>query len=223
MNFGVRPIGGGPIVATVSFQNTSTSSVAVDSLAMESGSPAPFSIRNVPHPLPNLAPQATLTVPVVFSPPRTSGDFVQNFADHLVVTTSAGKATVPLEGSAAPDPQISISSLSLNVGTVALGQSGTVSFTVGNAGGTPLTITQSKPPITRLFHGPHFARGGHDHPGPRDEDRGTVRFSPTRAGPTASATWLITGNDYWEPPTSPLPTAVAGRSHPLHPFRLAGP
>ena len=199
MNFGVRPIGGGPIVATVSFQNTSTSSVAVDSLAMESGSPAPFSIGDLPHPLPNLAPQATLTVPVVFSPPRTSGDFVQNFADHLVVTTSAGKATVPLEGSAAPDPQISISSLSLNVGTVALGQSGTVSFTVGNAGGTPLTITQSKPPIARGFTALTSLEEGTIIPAHVMKIE-TVRFSPTRAGP-ASATWLITGNDYSGPQT----------------------
>ena len=45
----------------------------------------------------------------------------------------------------------------LNYGTVPVGQSATgLSFTVTNSGGTPLTITKSRPPSSR--------RVQHDHP-----------------------------------------------------------
>ncbi|MGO8723883.1 MAG: choice-of-anchor D domain-containing protein [Acidimicrobiales bacterium] len=199
VNFGIRPIGGGAVNATVAFQNTSASSVTVSSVDVESGTRAPFSIGVLPKPLPVLAPQATLSVPVSFTPPRTSGDFVQNFNDHLVITTSAGKATVPLQGSAAPDPQIAISPLSIDVGTVAIGQSATVSFTVGNRGGTPLTINQSKPPISNGFSAVTTLKEATVIPA-HVMDVETVRFSPRKTG-TASATWLITGNDGSGPQT----------------------
>ena len=193
LNFGVRPIGGGTIDATVSFQNTSSSPVAVDSVHIETGSRVPFSIGTLPKRLPAIAPQGTLSVPVVFTPPGTSGDFVQTFDDHLVIKTSAGETTVPLEGSAAPDPQITISSLQLGVGTVAIGQSGIVSFTVGNQGGTPLTITKSKPPTASGFKALTSLSEGTVIPAHAQEAE-TVRFSPTRAGP-ALTTWVINGND----------------------------
>jgi hypothetical protein len=130
---------------------------------------------------------------VIFTPPGTSGDFVQNFDDHLVLTTSVGKTTVPLEGSAAPSPQITISALQLDVGTVAIGQSGIVSFTVGNQGGTPLTITKSKPPTARGFTALTSLHEGTVIAAHAQEIE-TVRFAPTRAG-LASATWVINGND----------------------------
>jgi len=193
LNFGIRPIGGGPVDATVSFQNTSSSPVAVDSVYIETGAREPYSVGALPERLPSIAPEGTLSVPVIFTPPGTSGDFVQTFDDHLVITTSAGKTTVPLEGSAAPNPQITISSLHLDVGTVAIGQSGTVSFTVGNQGGTPLTITKSKPPIAGGFTALTSLHEGTVIPAHAQQIE-TVRFSPTRAG-LASATWVINGND----------------------------
>jgi hypothetical protein len=193
VNFGVHPIGGPVVDATLTLENTSLLSVTLESVTIESGTTAPFSIGTLPDPLPDLAPGETLTVTVVFSPPRTSGDFVQSFDDHVVISTGAGNTTVPLEASAAPPPQIDFSALKLGVGTVAIGQSGVVSFTIGNRGGTPLTITESKPPATNGFAAttsleetavilPHTLRVE------------TVRFSPTRTGP-ASASWVIEGDD----------------------------
>ena len=151
LTFGTQPIGGGAVALNVEFQNTSSASITVDSVYIESGASAPFSIGSLPEPLPSLAPGDILAVPVNFTPPATSGDLVQSFADHLVITTSAGEATVPLAGSAAPPPEMAISSLRLGVGTVALGQSTMVSFTVANRGGTALTITKSKPPTAEGF------------------------------------------------------------------------
>jgi hypothetical protein len=224
LNFGIRPIGGGAVDATVSFQNASSTSVTVDSVDIESGSREPFSLGVLPERLPAIPPQATFSVPLVFTPPKTSGDFVQTFDDHLVITTDAGEATVPLEGSAAPSPQITISSLQLDVGTVAIGQSGIVSFTVGNRGGTPLTITKSKPPIARGFRAVTSLPEGTVIQ-PHTQEVETVRFSPTRAGP-ASATWVINGDD-----TSGIQTIIftgtGAKEHslpsPLRPgWRLSG-
>jgi len=193
VSFGVQPIGGGAVSATVSFENTSPSSFTIDSVGIESGSTGPFSIGTDFEQPPSLAPGASLSVPVDFTPPATSGDFVQNFNDHLVITTSAGEATVPLAGQAAPPPQIVISSLKLNVGTVAVGQSGIVSFMVGNRGGTPLTINKSKPPIANGFSAVTSLPEGSEI-APHHAFVETVRFSPMRAGKVSSA-WVINGDD----------------------------
>jgi hypothetical protein len=193
VDFGTQPIGGGVVSSTVLFKNTSSSPFTVDSVNIESGAPAPFSVGTLPDPIPPVAAGTSISVPVDFTPPATSGDFVQYFNDHLVIVTSAGEATVPLAGQAAPPPQITISSLELNVGTVAVGQSGIVSFTVGNRGGTPLTITKSKPPtangfsaLTSLSEGSVIAA----HAMVLE----TVRLTPGRTG-KVSATWVINGDD----------------------------
>jgi hypothetical protein len=193
VDFGIRPIGGTAVETTVSFENTSSSPVTIDSAYIESGAPKPFSVGALPNPRPALAPGSTLSVPVVFTPPGTSGDFVQSFSDHLVVTSSAGEMTIPLAGSAAPHPQIAISSLRLDAGTVAVGQSGLVSFTVANVGGIPLTITKSKPPISNGFTATTSLKEGTAIPAHTMRVE-TVRFSPARAG-LASATWVINGDD----------------------------
>jgi len=193
LNFGLQAIGGGTVQDMVSFENTSASPLTVDSVAIESGAQAPFSIGTVPSPLPSIPPGGSISLPIDFRPPATSGDFVQTFDDQLVMTTSAGEAVVPLAGSAAPPAQITISSLTLNVGTVAIGQSGIVSFTVGNGGGMPLTITKSKPPISDGFSADSsFSEGSVI--GAHEMRVETIRFTPKRPGHVAT-TWVINGND----------------------------
>ena len=193
LNFGVHPIGGPVADATITLQNTFTSSVTIESIAIESGTTAPFALGVLPDPLPTLAPGGTLSVPVVFTPPRTSGDFVQSFNDHIVITTGAGETTVPLEASAAPPPQIALSALKLDVGTVALGQSGIESFTIANRGGTALTITKSRPPNSMGFAATTTLKAATVIQ-PHTLKVETVRFSPTKIG-QASATWVISGDD----------------------------
>jgi outer membrane protein assembly factor BamB len=193
LSFGIQPIGGGLVSAAVTFENASSSPITVDSVYLESQAEAPFSLGAIPAPFPTLAPEETFSVPVNFTPPGTSGDFVQSFEDHLVITTSAGEATVPLAGSAAPPAQITISSLKLETGTVAVGQSAIISFTVGNRGGTPLTITKSKPPVADGFRAMTTLSEASVIPAHTLRVE-TVRFWPTRTG-KASATWVIDGND----------------------------
>jgi hypothetical protein len=193
LSFGVQPIGGGTVSATVAFENTSSSPIIVNSVYLQSHEAAPFSIGTLPAPLPSLAPEASMSVPVSFTPPGTSGDFVQSFDDHLVITTSAGEATVPLAGSAAPPAQITISSLKTELGPVAVGQSTLVSFTVGNRGGTPLTITKSKPPVADGFTAMTALAEASVIPAHTLRVE-TVRFWPTHPG-KATATWVIDGND----------------------------
>jgi hypothetical protein len=206
--FGIQPIGGGAVQDTVSFENTSTSSFTVDSVGIESGAPAPFAV--LPTPLPTVAAGASFSVTVDFTPPATSGDFVQTFNDHLVLDTSAGEATVPLEGQAAPPAQITISSLKLAIGTVAIGQSGIVSFTVGNRGGAPLIINKSKPPIADGFSAVTSLPEG-TRIQAHQSFAETVRFSPKTAG-HFSATWVITGDDGSGPQTVTF-TGIGAKEH----------
>jgi hypothetical protein len=193
VNFGLQAIGGGTVQDTVSFENTSTSTLTVDSVTIGSGAQAPFSVGTVASPLPTIPPGGSISVPIDFKPPATSGDFVQTFDDQLVMMTSEGEAVVPLAGSAAPPPQITISSLKLNIGTVAIGQSGIESFTLGNGGGMPLTITKSKPPISDGFSADSSLSEG-SVVGAHQTLVETVRFTPKRPGHVAT-TWVINGND----------------------------
>lgn len=193
VKFATQPIGGAAVSVDVSFENTSSAPLTVESVGIESGASAPFGVGTLPDPLPTLAAGASLTVPVQFTPPATSGDFVQHFSDHLVVDTTAGESSVPLAGAAAPPPELAISSLSVSVGTVAVGQSGIASFLVSNRGGTPLTITKSKPPVsgglsavTTLAEGTVI--------GAHRSVVETVRFSPLATG-RAHATWVLNGSD----------------------------
>lgn len=191
--FSTQPIGGPAVQSSISFQNTSSSSLTIQSATIESGTDLPFSIGTLPDPLPTVPAGGTFSVPITFTPPGSSGDFTETFRDHVVVSTTAGEATVPIRGSAAPAAQITISSLHVKFGTVADGQSAIASFLVGNRGGIPLTITKSKPPISNGFTAVTSLAEGTVIPAHRTLVE-TVRFAPASPG-RAVATWVINGND----------------------------
>ena len=110
-----------------------------------------------------------------------------------MITTDAGNATVPLEASAAPPgPQIDFSALKLGVGTVAVGQSGIISFTVGNRGAPPRSPNRN-PLLARVSRQQHRSRT-RTVIAPHALRVETVRFSPTRTG-RASSSWKIEGDD----------------------------
>jgi hypothetical protein len=193
LDFGTVAIAGAPATLVASFTNETSEAQTVTGLSTASGNSLPFSLLDV-EPLPaTIAPGATQTVTVEFTPPSTSGNFTQIFNDDLVISTTAGNVEVPLVGGAAPPAQIAITTLALPFGSVAIGQDRMESFTVGNVGGLPLTITESKPPksggyapATSLPVGTVIA--------PFSYLVESVVFTPTRTGPH-TANWVIAGND----------------------------
>jgi hypothetical protein len=193
LDFGTVAIGGPPATLPVSFTNETDETQNVTGLSMASGNTLPFSVLDGGTLPPALAPGATDNVTVEYTPPSTSGNFTQIFNDVLDIATSAGTAAVPLVGGAAPAAQIAITTLKLEFGKVALGQSASESFTVADVGGLPLTITESKPPsgtelsaTTSLPVGTVIA--------PFTALTESVQFAPTAAGQDNSK-WVIEGND----------------------------
>ena len=107
--------------------------------------------------------------------------------------TDGGNVLVPLQGAAAPAAQITISPTTIDFGSVAIGQTATRSLTVGNAGGTPLTITKSKPPVANQFKATTTLAEATVIP-PHEHVTQTVRFTPTARG-VRTDRWTINGND----------------------------
>jgi outer membrane protein assembly factor BamB len=192
VDYGGRPIGSRPARTTVVFQNTSTSALSVQSVAIESGAPAPFSLGTLPDPLPELAPGQTMTVPVRFTPPATSGDSLERFSDHLIVATSAGESSVPLSASSAPPAHLIAVPSAVDLGGVTIGRSRLAHFVVTNVGGFPLHITKSVPPtggefsaVTSLPVGTAIRAHASVFV--------TLRFRPTAAG-RAVGVWVVRGS-----------------------------
>jgi hypothetical protein len=193
LDFGTVAIDGSPMTLPMSFTNETGETQTVTGLSTASGNSYPFSLVNV-EPLPaQIAPGATQSLSVEFTPPSTSGNFTQIFNDDLVITTTAGNAEVPLVGGAAPKAQIAITTLSLPFKQVASGQSELESFTVADVGGLPLTITESKPPTTVGFSATTALPVG-TVIAPFTDVIESVLFSPTKAGEKTSR-WVIAGDD----------------------------
>jgi hypothetical protein len=163
---------------------------------------APFSIVSgtLPPDGTVLAPgQSWPTISVRFSP-TALGTVV---GDIDVATSSTieddavagGHIHVALSGTGATLPALSLPRTSVDLGPVPSGQAALASFTVSNTGGTPLTLTLSKPPVAT---GSGFtvvtdiAEGTTVQPG--QSVTGTVRFSSTVAGRHTDV-WKINGND----------------------------
>ncbi|HTK16204.1 MAG TPA: choice-of-anchor D domain-containing protein [Acidimicrobiia bacterium] len=192
VDFGTRAVGDPPSNTTITFTNTGGSTFTITGLEAPVG---PFTVTNAPATdgTVTVAPGGSIGIGVRYTPPSTSGAFVQTFTGQLRLITDVGTALVPVQGSAAPPAQISISPASIDFGSVALGHTETRSFTVGNAGGTPLTILKSKPPVANQFRATSTLAEGTVIQ-PHQHVTETVRFTPTARGVRTDG-WVINGND----------------------------
>ena len=192
VNFGTRAIGSAPASTTIAFTNTGSTPFAITGLTAPVG---PFTVTGAPATDGSVSVAAgdSIGIGVTFTPPATSGSFTQTFSGQLKLETDVGNVLVPVRGAAAPPAQITISPTSLQFGAVALGQTMTRSFTVGNAGGTPLTILKSKPPVANKFAATTTLGEGTVIP-PHTSRIERVRFAPTALGALQDR-WIINGND----------------------------
>jgi hypothetical protein len=149
---------------------------------------APFTATGVPANGATLAAGASTTATITFAPLVTG-----TFMSTLVINSNGGNATIQLSGSAGTAPNLVITPLATDFGTISSGGSVTKSFSVKNTGGTDLQITKSKPPALGQFVATTtLAEGSVVSAGQTLTE--TVKFSAT-AGGTYNDVWVITGND----------------------------
>lgn len=124
----------------LSNQGTGTAPITVTSVALAPADTMDFALV-APTELPRtLAPvsgdrTAVQSLEVRYTP-RTLADHTAD----LVVTTSKGTFTVPLKGSSASAPTVTVTPAMVDLGDVTLGTSTFRTITIVNGGGAPLTV-----------------------------------------------------------------------------------
>jgi MYXO-CTERM domain-containing protein len=184
VSFGGTTVGG-KLSGSVVFSNFGGAPLTIDSILLPM---APFGTTGLPAQGATLGSDESVTIGVTFSPSALG-----TYADSIALMTSAGARSVALTGNCAPPGHLSISSLDVPVGTVALGASRIGAFTLVNDGGTSITITKSKPPARGTFvASTSLAEGTVITPGSSLTE--TIVFTPPSAG-TFSDGWIVTADD----------------------------
>jgi hypothetical protein len=181
---------GGIPVGTSSTLNLQLTNVGTQTLtfADATGPAAPFSVTGVRASGTTLAAGASITIAATFAPTA-----IATYSDTLVVDSDGGTISVFISGTAGTAPQMVISPLSIDFGTLVAGASATASFTISNPGGTNLTITKSKPPVLGAFTALTTLAEGTVIPAGQTVTE-TVSFGAVGSGGYNDA-WIITGND----------------------------
>jgi hypothetical protein len=180
LNFGGIVIGSTSQLS-LQLQNTGNQALTISSSTLPA---APYSVSTLPT---SIAAMSSVNVTVTFAPTAAG-----TFNSSLVINSNGGNATIPLAGTSGTAPVMVISPMSLDFGTVAVGSSKSLSFTISNTGGTDLSFPITKNP------GPPFAattvlNEGDSIPAGQSRTE-TVSFTPTAVG-TFTGGWEITGSD----------------------------
>jgi hypothetical protein len=184
VSFGGTTVGG-MLSGSLVFSNIGGAPLTISSVLTPA---APFVATGLPAAGSTLASGASVTINVTFAPTALG-----SYADSIALVTTAGSRSVALTGNCSPPGHLSISSLDVQVGTVALGASRVGTFTIVNDGGTSITITKSKPPALGAFvASTALAEGTVITPGSSLVE--TVVFTPPSAG-TFSDGWIVTADD----------------------------
>ncbi len=149
---------------------------------------APFTVGGIPTTGTVLTPGASVSVSISFAPTAT-GSFVEAFT---LASDTGGSATVNLSGTAGAPAQLQITRTGVAFGAESVGQSVTREFVVTNAGGTPLTITKSKPPALGPFTAVTQLAEGSTIQADQSVTE-MVTFAPTAAG-TFTDSWPLNGS-----------------------------
>lgn len=180
---------GGLAVGTTTAINLTLSNIGAQPLTWTGFSQpaAPFSLSGLPAVGEALAAGASVTIAATFAPVVTG-----TFDGSFTVQSDGGDATVLVSGSAGDPQSLVVTPMALTFDTE-VGVPRNLGFTLTNAGGAPLTITKSKPPIMGAFSAsPPLDEGSVIPPGQSVFE--VVTFAPGTTG-TFTDQWIITGND----------------------------
>ena len=190
-DFSAQTIGGAMVSMPVTMTNTTANPISITGFVAPLAT-TPFSVTGAPGNQ-TLASDASVTFTVNFSPPGSSGNFAHVYGSVATLETSIGDFGVPLSGSANPPAQLAIVSSPLAFGTVKVGQSHDMNFTVENNGALPLTITGSTPPSANGFSATTSLSTA-TQIAANSSVQETVQFAPTSAG-AVSSSWAITSDN----------------------------
>jgi hypothetical protein len=186
---GSLDFGGVPLATSKSLGLSMTNNGTTDLTFSGVTAPSdPFSVSDAPANGTTLAPGSSTTLTVTFSPTVAAA-----YSDSLVIGSDGGNLTVPLTGISGLPANLVITPMNDDYGTVIVGTSKTLSFTLKNTGGVDLTIVKSKPPalgafvaLTSLPEGATIAAG--------QSVTETVKFYANTTG-VLSDVWQINGSD----------------------------
>jgi hypothetical protein len=175
----------------VTLSNLGSSSLTFSGIT---GPTAPFSVSGAPANGATLAAGASMTLTVTFAPTANG-----SFTSSLAIGSNGGNITVPLAGISGAPPNLVVTPLNNDFGTLGVGTSKTMSFALQNTGGVDLTITTSNPPALGAFVAQTSLPVGSIIPAGQTVTE-TVQFTASATG-IISDQWQITGNDSTGPHT----------------------
>ncbi len=184
ISLGGAIVNGTPVTGSATLRNAGSVALTINSTSLPA---APFSVSGLPAVGSSLGPGAQISVNVTFAPTTTGV-----FTDEIDLSSTGGDIVIPVSGTSSTAPHMTLSATTIPYGNVVVGSTKSLSFTVTNDGGGPLSITKSKPPLG-VFSATTTINEGTTVP-PGSSVTGTVQFAPGALG-AASAGWDINGND----------------------------
>jgi hypothetical protein len=169
---------------TVSFTNSGTTAETVSAVTAPN---APFTASSLPAAGTSVAPGVSIAVPITYTPTTPGND-----TGTITVAGPDGTATVTLTGTAVTGTAtLAITPAALSFGSVQVGQTASLTFTIANTGNLPLTITKAAPPTAPFNVATPVPEGLSLSPGTSLTT--TVTFTPTAAG-AVSGSYLISSD-----------------------------
>jgi hypothetical protein len=211
LSLGGTPLGG-QLSGTVTFTNLGAQALTIAGVTAPS---APFAVSGAPSSGAVIPSNKSFTVTVSFNP-TTAG----NYTSDLILNSDGGNVDVTLTASATVPSVLKISATTVGFGTTTVGRAVTQTFTLNNVGGSPLTITKSKPPAAGAFVADTALPEGTTMPAGSALTE-AVTFIPNTAGP-ASDSWSITANDTTGPQSVAFAGSATGSGTPVPPPSASG-
>src|SRR5262249_26435090 len=145
LSLGGAAIGGAPITGSFTYTNVGAGPLHVTGRTLPAAG-SNFSVSGVPATGSLLAPGASVGATVTFTPraPGVFGTTVGLKTD--AVPPGTANVSVPISASAAPGAHLSVSRAATYFGALRIGATASTAVRLTNDGGTPMTITKSKPP-----------------------------------------------------------------------------